>query len=238
MSREDRKFAIKNLEDWNREVDGYFSAKEKYRDTAGEAMARLTEARRQLTPGERLEDYPFEPRSFERLTKSRIEDLWDPPSGGGVQSSIGPVYKGARNPEHLSNSPWVSEDPSYAEGFSYEGEAPVMGKYSLPDEGAIDFSKDPVLRRKFLADLSEKLKTHYPTAPGEVRRSMARENMVDNIPHFELQDAVRQFLDNRVSNWSSIKMSEGDVDGFGEGAGISYMLRDPNLAKLLFGPKK
>jgi hypothetical protein len=60
-------------------------AYEKYRNISGEAMARLTTKRRNLTASERREDYPFDPRYFERLTGSRIEDLTDPPGGGGIQ---------------------------------------------------------------------------------------------------------------------------------------------------------
>lgn len=102
------------LRDWGQFQDKQNIAMRKYNDTQGEAMARLAAERRKLTPEQRTSLYPFDEERFEKLTGSRIMDLWDP------MDSWLPVYRGAWDLESLDdpNKRWFFEDPATAETFA------------------------------------------------------------------------------------------------------------------------
>jgi hypothetical protein len=85
LPKADHAILVQTLGRWNRGMEDKNKAYQQYRDIDGEAMARLSEGRRLLTASERREDYPLSPGYFERLTKSRLEDLKPAPKGGGVQ---------------------------------------------------------------------------------------------------------------------------------------------------------
>lgn len=58
-------------------------ALQRYRDELGESMARLSEGRMDLTARERLEDYPFDPSYFRRMTGTDVRNTKISPAHGG-----------------------------------------------------------------------------------------------------------------------------------------------------------
>jgi len=71
-----RKGLYNSLRDWKIHNDNRNASYDKYRNIDGEAMARLTAARRKLGAEQRANLYPLEPGYFERATGSKLEDLW------------------------------------------------------------------------------------------------------------------------------------------------------------------
>jgi hypothetical protein len=87
---------IENIQkngDWNMVVqqarEHFMTPEAKYRALAGEAEARLTEARMNMTPERRLAQYPYDPAYFEQATGVPLNSLIVR-KGDGVAMSISP----------------------------------------------------------------------------------------------------------------------------------------------------
>lgn len=207
----------------------------RYIDELGEGMSRLADRRRTLSPSARADQYPFEPNYFANETGSKLEDLQIRNGPSGDAASIGPVYRGGVDPEHLDLKTFFSKNPEYAElyakGMSTEEidmadglpEGAAMGQYMLPDEKLFDARNEPELMDKFgnwWAEKRSKAQKEYadkfPNSPrigftddvSELKASMQKRLIRDGLPDYDLEDELLQYLDEAGRDWDTALFHE------------------------------